>query len=554
MLGGKKRVRTIAVVLVVLQAFLFLTYRAKSHAIIRSHADYLIQKLNTLFFNDEELNEFNMLDKPTFFENVFDLFYNNPPKKTQFLKGPDCKLDTTSIDVEFDEPKFTEDFLSDCLKISYDVYDSLISSHSKVVSSIPKTFPKGFYEGNGVVMVGGGRYGMFCFLVIKQLRDLGSRIPVQVFIPDHYEDEREYCENILPLVNATCITSAPLFTPGGQNKRQFERFQLKMLLILSSSFENVLFLDSDSFALKTVDYLFETEPFLSTGLVIWPDFWRRSTSPAYYKIAGKNLGKRVRNGVDSFTNPSFYSTGYEKMSDIPLHDRENSIPDGSSEAGEILINKYKHLSTLLLSLYYNTYGPDFYYAIFTQWCYGQGDKETFIAAAHTLNNPYYQIKRKCEQIGDITGELPKLTGMGLLQFSPVKDYEIAQDLQRKLAKNPKLSTNQDGYDKSYVPRQFQIRNQDLLFLHSNHGPKFDPTRLINENKEHRRFGTDMTKIGFDFEAKQFETLKEFVCDRKLVFTNLREGVNIEQLCEYIVKQVDYYESTKSTVKFSLSTI
>ena len=69
------------------------------------------------------------------------------------------------------------------------------------------------------------------------------------------------------------------------------------------------------------------------------------------------------------------------------HDCKGSIPEASSETGQLLINK-NSFQTLILAMYYNYYGPDYYYPFSVK---GEGDKETFIAAAHKLDLPYYQV-------------------------------------------------------------------------------------------------------------------------------------------------------------------
>lgn len=42
-------------------------------------------------------------------------------------------------------------------------------------------------------------------------------------------------------------------------------------------------------------------------------------------------------------------------------------------------------------LYYQLYGPSIYYPLLSQGTLGQGEKETYVAAAMALNMSFYQI-------------------------------------------------------------------------------------------------------------------------------------------------------------------
>ena len=76
------------------------------------------------------------------------------------------------------------------------------------------------------------------------------------------------------------------------NKFEFKGYQYKALAILLSSFENVLLLDSDNIPAHSPEELFENDPFKSYGLVVWPDYWKRATSP-YYNIADIDVSENI---------------------------------------------------------------------------------------------------------------------------------------------------------------------------------------------------------------------------------------------------------------------
>ena len=233
-----------------------------------------------------------------------------------------------------------------------DSISQLQVAHSKFVSHLqawPEHLADRVFNGTGVVIVGGGEYFGPTIIGIHMLRRSGSNLPVEVFVTDASEYEEKLCKDYLPKLGASCLMLSD-FIQGFK----VTHYQLKSLAMLLSSFEHVLYLDSDSIPLlKPESELFATEPYVSTGLVIWPDFWISTESPSFYKVVG-----------------------LDKM--------PPDLPKSSSEAGQLLINKSKHMKTLLLATYYNIYGPNYYYPLLSQGALGQGDKETFMAGAMVL--------------------------------------------------------------------------------------------------------------------------------------------------------------------------
>jgi alpha 1,2-mannosyltransferase len=85
----------------------------------------------------------------------------------------------------------------------------------------------------------------------------------------------------------------------------------------------------------------------------------------------------------------------------------------------MLINKRTHLKTLLLSIYYNIYGPEYYYPLLSQGVLGEGDKETFMAAALVAAESYYRVKTGVIAVGRHNGQEYMTTGM--VQHHPFDD-------------------------------------------------------------------------------------------------------------------------------------
>ncbi|KAH0100840.1 nucleotide-diphospho-sugar transferase, partial [Aureobasidium melanogenum] len=366
-----------------------------------------------------------------------------------------------------------------------DSIPALQTAHSKFVSTLkswPDHLAEQIFSGTGIVIVGGGEYFGPAIIGIHMLRRSGSDLPVQVFVADESEYEDKLCQDYLPKLGAECLILSD-FIQGFE----VTHYQLKSLAMLLSSFEHVLYLDSDSIPLlRPETELFAAEPYTSTGLVIWPDFWISTESPSFYDVA--EIGTMPPN-----------------------------LPKSSSEAGQLLINKRKHLKTLLLANYYNIYGPDFYYPLLSQGALGQGDKETFMAAAMVLNSSYYRVKTGVESVERNTGYEDK--GSAMIQFSPSDDF------------------NQQDGDKSTKPR--------AAFIHAN-TPKMNAGHLVDEGdlrstvdqKPLRLWGSrdeQMKTFGLDLEKTVWELIVQNGCELADV---IREWSDRNDLCRRLNEHWD----------------
>lgn len=334
------------------------------------------------------------------------------------------------------------------------------------------------FSGTGIVTVAGGSYFAPAILSIRMLRKTNSTLPVQVFLRNKSEYEKKICQEVLPALNAESFVIQDHLRKD--NPVKVEHYQLKVLAILFSSYESVLYLDSDCMALLDPKELFDSEPFLSTGLVSWPDYWIATEDPVFYKIAGL---------------PSF----------------PKGMPARSSEAGQLLISKQTHLTTLLLAAYYNIYGPGIYYPILSQGAAGEGDKETFLAAAVVLENPDYRVRHRLGTLGYHEADR-KFHGTAMVQYHPIDDY------------TPRDPTS--------------LKQTRPLFLHAN-SPKMNIAHLLAEDKVFYPATEDrlrvwgpkesVTKtIGYDIEEIAWTEIVEMAC--KLDDT-LRDFRGAWQICE-----------------------
>lgn len=407
------------------------------------------------------------------------------------------------------EDILTKEYLASRVRVPEVTVDELRRSHRSYVNYLKSEsnradafayVTKGTEEWNrykdtkGYVYIGGGQYSWLSLLSIKQLRKTGSTLPVELFIPSQGDYEHHFCEIILPQYNARCV----VFTEPKSTEYPFEAkgYQYKMLALLESSFEHTFYMDSDMFPLKNVDYLFDSEVYKKHGLVLWPDAWARTTSPLFYDIAEiEIIENKVRHSLNEqgrlrdnkpvmplmdgdFTNSNF-------------HDFENTIPNPTVEAGVILINKTSHVRTLQLALYYNILGPDFYYPLLTQGSAGEGDKDTFNAAAHVLKEPYYLTPKSFSWVGYHSKATSEHTSKALGIHDPT----------------------------------FTEEGDSFALLHCSY-PKFYPNNMITELKydsldEHiRMYGAIYEQVGYDVDLRLLDLFTEGFCENYYP-----EGVN-----------------------------
>ena len=410
---------------------------------------------------------------------------------------------TTREEELADDIVFSEDYLGLFLQLTDEEQRSMQQSHLYAVTNIPDHAPEGLYLGNGIVYVGGGKYNL--------------------------------CMNIFPALGARCIFLPYMLSSddgtSAVSKFKFKGYQYKALAIMVLSFENVLLLDGDNIPVGNPDHLFTEKPFTNNGFIVWPDFWKRTVSPAYYQIAGiqvsqTQLHPRYDEVAGKYEDIPFVNSPLDLKS-VPLHQRKGAIPDPTSESGQLMISKSSHMQALILALYYNIYGPTHFYPLFLQGSDGEGDKETFLAATCALNKPFYQVAKFLNALGYIDNN-KQFVGTGMGQFDPVDDYKraLAQKTSVK-EKEPKL-----------------------LFLHANF-PKLDPWILKTENKifdedgkRFRLYGTSMRlKTGVDFEMVMYKNMRHLLCELNIKFETF-SAVSHDDLCQEINVHLKYLSDTE----------
>ena len=329
---------------------------------------------------------------------------------------PDCSLPSEPIEAplnEFASLKKGFDFRPDLLKIPQQDVDKLRDAHARFMAQVPELAQKLPYETGtqGIVVAASGALLPVFLVSLRMLRRTGSILPVEVFMESKKNYEKEICEIVLPPMNATCMILSEIVEAVPQ-KLEMSRYQLKALALAFTSFDEVLLLDADNVPVEQPDHLLNSEPFLSKGFVSWPDSVRTIQSRLYL------LSKLTASQWANTASPKFYEISQQA---IPPTSKR-----AASEAGQLLLSKSKHASTLLLILYYNYYGPSHYYKLLSQTPAIEGsresDKETYLAAAMSLNASFHTVTANIEKLGYTQVHDNQFKAAGLVQHNPEDDY------------------------------------------------------------------------------------------------------------------------------------
>lgn len=361
----------------------------------------------------------------------------------------------------------------------------------------------------GIVTTANAKYMPIFLVSLRMLRRTGNNMPVEVFIDDWSKYEPIVCDTVLPSLNARCVVLSNVYD-SAEYIKQPDHYQYKILAILFSSFQHVLFLDSDAFPAYDPSVLFTTAPYTTHGLVTWPDFWALTVSEHFYHVAA-----------------------------IPESPSQERL---STESGQLLLNKDIHRESLLMMVYYNYYGPDYYYILLCQGAPGAGDKETFVQAAIAVGLPYYQVKTKPSALGRFVDG--QFHGSAIAQADPGLDYEYLQPTRSHIHDKQEWQDADLAHPDPVVAKALNRTRKAPskprpAFVHQNI-LKLDPATVLDDKSNptyetdgtpHRMWGTreDMTKaLGYDIERRLWDAIAEEGCrgnERSDICSGLRAFVS-----------------------------
>jgi alpha 1,2-mannosyltransferase len=303
---------------------------------------------------------------------------------------------------------------------------SLRKSHKAFTNRIEDhTLNVVYQAGHAGIVITAGADDLPAVLVqIRLLRRTGSKLPVQVFLISLDDFDSEICKKQFSKLNAECkileeytdTSPIPKMPQSTLERRVRANEPLhKLLAIFFSRFEEVVLLDPTTLVYNNPDMLTREEPYLTTGLIMWPDFWASTVSEKIHAV--QNAGVLKQNSRD-------------KLRTVDM--------------GQFLISKSMHSNTLLLSIYYTYFGENLYDSLLMQSKSGEKGSQSIKTAAQYFDAPYYMIKRYVEAVGfpDMDKEDKGFHGVAMQQPFPSDDYHrFSNERQRPLfvrANNPKL--------------------------------------------------------------------------------------------------------------------
>ncbi|GJJ14446.1 hypothetical protein Clacol_008710 [Clathrus columnatus] len=230
-------------------------------------------------------------------------------------------------------------------------------------------------EGRGIVFTAGNADTLSRVVItLRFLRNhLNCNLPAAIF---HFPSERPDPNSSLVAELASLNAKLVEATGRERDTSRTKNYHLKAQSIVESEWAEVIYLDSDNLPAANPELLFEAPNYKRLGVFFTPDYWKTSASNPIWQIIG-----------------------------VQCRD------EWEQEAGQIIIDKRKHLDAMLLSLYMLT---DWQY-----WFYfSDGDKDVFRFAMLALRKRWALPGR---YVGG--GGLPRATLSGDFCAHTMQQYD-----------------------------------------------------------------------------------------------------------------------------------
>jgi len=237
------------------------------------------------------------------------------------------------------------------------------------------------FNGRGIVVVAGqGRSLRRMKVILRQLKKLGSAMPVEVayFGDEMHKETRADLEALYPgKMFFLDLSSADNVYQANQSNL-FINYQLKTAALLNSRWAEPLMLDSDN--IPTIDpaELYESTTYQEYGTLFWPDIART----------------RPNNPMWAITNTKCRMDEYEL------------------ESGQMIVDKHRFFYHLQLAAWMNNEQGDYYKNFIL------GDKDMFRFAWHALKTRYGFPAKWLTSVGTVAGKDNYYCGHSFAQHHP----------------------------------------------------------------------------------------------------------------------------------------
>lgn len=245
---------------------------------------------------------------------------------------------------------------------------------------------KEFSGGRGLVMAAGDHAAVVRARTnIRLLRSYNCTLPVEIF---HFPNELSTPEmSLLEELSSLKQRSEDQEDQSGMKVTvqvvegvrkgdDWKAFHIKAAAIQQSSFDEILYLDTDSYTLRNPEYLFESMQWKETGLMLWPDYTKSHATNPIWRLSGQSCRSE-----------------YE------------------GESGQILISRTLHQDLLWIAEFFALEHHKFYGFL-------GGDRDSFRAAALLLGKKWTGPGRLNAAAGVVLADNPQGGGHTMLQADP----------------------------------------------------------------------------------------------------------------------------------------
>ncbi|RHY34577.1 hypothetical protein DYB32_000843 [Aphanomyces invadans] len=218
------------------------------------------------------------------------------------------------------------------------------------------------------------------YAVVRSLRSMKCALPIELF---YHPGEIDLNNSVVAELTGryNCILRPIL-------NKAAKKYKSKPYAIYHSSFDQVLFLDSDNFPTRDPTYLFDLPEFQDTGTLFWPDFWQ----PEY-----------------SIFNLNPQSLLWQLLDMAPINEFEQ-------ESGQLLVDRRRTASALEKLMFYTMEGR-MLEKLELVW----GDKDLFRLAWRNTSTPVHFISTPPGLGGRYDPIEDRFCGIAMMQFDPRGD-------------------------------------------------------------------------------------------------------------------------------------
>ncbi|RLN10382.1 hypothetical protein BBJ28_00024662 [Nothophytophthora sp. Chile5] len=280
----------------------------------------------------------------------------------------------------------------------------------------------------GIVMVVYPKMVPSAYASIRAIREvLHCRLPIELwFRPKEMHNAPGSLLALEQLATATQAIGITSFHEIEDVK--VTGFGTKVHAIYHSFFERVLFLDADNVPVRDPSFLFESQEFLETGAVFWPDFWHPKHT--IFNIHGQSL--------------------LWELLDQPF------VNMFEQESGQLLVDRRRHAAPLELVSFYTFHRPNHLDTLKL----AHGDKDLFRLAWLKLQTPFHMIETPPAVAGKVFNG--SFCGVTMVQHDAQGEMLFLHRNSRKLLGEPKRKA-------VHLKTAAAIRARQKLLLTRPHG-------------------------------------------------------------------------------------